>query len=87
MNIVFSIPHPESSFEPMDMPDFNLLLPIAEWHEHAAAELTRSDSVLAASHDRAAMGLREIYGYMRQLHAILADEDEFCGTSVGQSGH
>jgi hypothetical protein len=85
MNIVLSVPPREGPFEPMDMPDFALLLPVAEWHDHTATELARSGSHLAASHRRAARCLRDIYDYMRQLRVILTEEDEFFdGTSIGE---
>jgi len=67
----------------MDMPEFAMLLSMAEWHDRAATELAPSGSDLAPSHRRAARYLREIYDYMRQLRIILTEDDEFFeGASV-----
>ena len=85
MNLILNIPSRGDAFEPMDMPDFETLLSMAEWHDRAATELAPSGSDLAPSHRRAARCLREVYEYMRQLRIILKEDDEFVSTtSLGQ---
>jgi hypothetical protein len=82
VNIVVDIPSREEPFEPMDMPDLTMLLRMAEWH---AAELACSGSDLAPFHHKAAQFLRTVDDYMRQLRAILTEDDEFfSSTSVGE---
>jgi hypothetical protein len=83
----------EEPFDPMDMPDFALLLTMAEWHDHKARELARSGADLSPVHRKAARCLRDVYDYMRQLRTILTDDDEFLTAHVsanrrtGRHGH
>jgi hypothetical protein len=75
MSHLVYMPSGDEPFEPMDMPDFEMLLPIAEWHDETARELARSTSDLAPSHREAARCLREVYEYMRKLRTILIDDE------------
>jgi hypothetical protein len=85
VNIVVDIPSRKEPFEPMDMPDLTMLLRMAEWHADMAAELASSGSDLAPFHHKAAEFLRTVDDYMRQLRAILTEDDEFfSSTSLGE---
>ena len=77
VNIVVDVSSREEPFEPMDMPDLAMLLRMAEWHGHMAMELASSGSDLAPFHLKAAHFLRAVDDYMRQLRAILTEDDEF----------
>jgi hypothetical protein len=76
MNPVTYMPSREEPFDPSDMPDFAVLVPIAEWHDETARQLARSSTDLAPFHLEAARCLRQVYAYMRKLRIILADENE-----------
>ena len=88
MNIVRDTLCWEEPFEPMDMPDLEMLLPAAEWHDHIATQLARSGSDLAPFHRKTARCLRDLHDYMRQLDTILRDDDEILDhASIWESMH